>query len=157
VGVNGRNYSKIKVLELIETNSNSLQDVYHLFDDEVLEWFPLIHQKSFTRYIYRFFKIVINDVVVGLGFMGNPPLMFMNYGKHDFSIIIFKQYRSRGFGMLVIEEVLNHFPEIFFIVNHKNIKMLNLLDKTNLLRNDDGKYVVFYRLNNLGLVGNNDV
>ena len=133
------------MIELTEVDASYLERVHHEFDEDAIRRFPLISHNNFHKRIFKLYKIESNNTIIGIVFLIVAMERFKVYGKHDISIIIFKNHRGKGNGYSVVKLLKQKFENTFFIVKKDNSAMLKILRGDGFAREicADDKYEIF--------------
>ena len=108
------------------------------------EFFPMIGTPAFAINLKKFFSVVEGGVEKGLVFSHRLTGKFSEFGKTDFSLLIYSEYQKCGTGRRVVEMLLDQNEEAVFIVSETNRISLSLFRSIASLNSTQlGKFFVF--------------
>lgn len=132
-------------IKLIKLNPSCFEGDISSIDDSIIRWFPLIKSPIFKRFIHVLFEIMDDNTSIGYVFKTYAKGVFQKYGKYDISILLFPEFQSKGYGKSVIKRLYQIDKDVFFIVDDKNERMLNVLNtiKHTKAIAKESKYTIF--------------
>ena len=110
------------------------------------EFFPMIGTPAFAINLKKLFSVVEGGVEKGLVFSHRLTGKFSEFGKTDFSMLIYSEHQNCGTGRRVVELLLSHSKEkeAVFIVSETNRISLSLFQSIESLSSTQlGKFIVF--------------
>ena len=90
------------------------------------EFFPMIGTSAFAINLKKLFSVVEGGVEKGLVFSHRSTGKFSEFGKNDFSLLIYSEHQNCGTGRRVVDLLLSQSKEAVFIVSEKNQISLSL-------------------------------
>lgn len=110
------------------------------------EFFPMIGTPAFAINLKKLFSVVEGGVEKGLVFSHRLIGKFSEFGKSDFSLLIYSEYQKCGTGRRVVDLLLSQSKEkeAVFIVSETNRISLSLFQSIPSLNSTQlGKFFVF--------------
>ena len=108
------------------------------------EFFPMIGTPAFAINLKKLHSVVEGGVKKGLVFSHRLTGKFSEFGKTDFSLLIYSEYQKCGTGRRVVDQLLFQSKEAVFIVSETNRISLSLLRSIESLSSTQiGKFIVF--------------
>ena len=108
------------------------------------EFFPMIGTPAFAINLKKLFSVVEGGVEKGLVFSHRLTGKFSEFGKTDFSLLIYSVYQKCGTGRRVVDLLLSQRKEAVFIVSETNRISLSLFQSIASLNSTQiGKFIVF--------------
>ena len=108
------------------------------------EFFPMIGTSAFAINLKKLFSVVEGGVEKGLVFSHRLIGKFSEFGKTDFSLLIYSEHQKCGTGRRVVDLLLSQSKEAVFIVSETNRISLSLFRSIESLSSSQlGKFFVF--------------
>ena len=108
------------------------------------EFFPMIGTPAFAINLKKLFSVFEGGVEKGLVFSHRLIGKFSEFGKTDFSLLIYSEYQKCGTGRRVVDQLLFQSKEAVFVVSEKNRISLSLFRSIESLSSTQiGKFIVF--------------
>ena len=108
------------------------------------EFFPMIGTPAFAINLKKLFSVVEGGVEKGLVFSHRLTGKFSEFGKTDFSLLIYSEHQKCGLGRRVVDLLLSQSKEAVFIVSETNRISLSLFQSIASLNSTQlGKAFVF--------------
>ena len=108
------------------------------------EFFPMIGTPAFAINLKKLFSVVEGGVEKGLVFSHRLIGKFSEFGKTDFSLLIYSEHQNCGTGRRVVEMLLDQNEGAVFIVSETNRISLSLFQSIPSLNSTQlGKFFVF--------------
>ena len=108
------------------------------------EFFPMIGTPAFAINLKKLFSVVEGGVEKGLVFSHRLTGKFSEFGKTDYSLLIYSEHQKCGTGRRVVDLLLSQSKEAVFIVSETNRISLSLFQSIASLNSTQiGKFIVF--------------
>jgi len=108
------------------------------------EFFPMIGTPAFAINLKKLFSVFEGGVEKGLVFSHRLTGKFSEFGKTDFSLLIYSEHQKCGLGRRVVDLLLSQCKEAVFIVSETNRISLSLFQSISSLNSTQlGKFFAF--------------